>query len=145
MYNTCRSQAVPALSSGEGEYYALTSAAADCLLLRAVFEFLDFEGVKPHLKSDSSAARGICHRLGVGKVRHLETKTLWLQHQTRSGVLTVGPIKGLENTGGRLGMYDRHHFRAAIFQSLHYLGRFNRFTPWSVNPDQFCTTTSDNV
>ena len=31
------------------------------------------------LYTDSSAARGIIHRAGLGKLRHLETGYLWLQ------------------------------------------------------------------
>ena len=33
------------------------------------------------VNTDSSAARGIAMRWGVGKVRHLEVRTLWLQDQ----------------------------------------------------------------
>ena len=38
---------------------------------------------------DSSAARGICHRVGVGKLKHLEVKDLWLQEKTQAKQLSV--------------------------------------------------------
>ena len=42
--------------------------------------FLDYGlSVKVELLGDATAASGIACRRGVGKVRHLETSTLWLQ------------------------------------------------------------------
>ena len=35
--------------------------------------------------TDSSAAIGICNRQGLGKLRHLDTHTLWVQQAVRSG------------------------------------------------------------
>eukprot|EP00972_Heterocapsa_arctica_P017097 2527579-Heterocapsa_arctica.AAC.1 len=34
------------------------------------------------LYGDAAAARGISHRFGVGRIKHLEVKTLWLQQFT---------------------------------------------------------------
>eukprot|EP00972_Heterocapsa_arctica_P011220 1643301-Heterocapsa_arctica.AAC.1 len=39
---------------------------------------------------DAAAARGISHRFGVGRIKHLEVKTLWLQQFT-------GGRRGSEN------------------------------------------------
>ena len=38
------------------------------------------EEVSIELGSDSSAAKGVLGRLGLGKIRHLETGLLWIQH-----------------------------------------------------------------
>ena len=37
------------------------------------------------MSTDSSAAIGVATRQGVGKIRHLETHTLWVQQHVRSG------------------------------------------------------------
>ena len=75
-------QATQALSSGEAEFYATGSATARGLM--GVY-FLEEIGRKAELLtgSDSTAGRGICQRHGVGKVRHLELRYLWLQDRVR--------------------------------------------------------------
>ena len=49
------------------------------------------------LYSDSSAARGIIHRAGLGKLRHLETGYLWLQAAVAKKRLSVRKVNGAEN------------------------------------------------
>ena len=39
--------------------------------------------------TDSSAAKGVASRRGVGKIRHLHTPLLWLQMKTRDGEIKV--------------------------------------------------------
>ena len=40
--------------------------------------------LKLHVWIDSSAAIGITNRQGLGKLRHLDTHTLWIQHALRA-------------------------------------------------------------
>ena len=49
------------------------------------------------LFTDSSAARGIIHRAGLGKLRHLETGYLWLQAAVKAKKLQVRKVLGTEN------------------------------------------------
>ena len=49
------------------------------------------------IKSDATAAIGMVHRLGLGKVRHLAVGDLWVQHHARSGKIRVSQMSGLEN------------------------------------------------
>jgi hypothetical protein len=44
--------------------------------------------------TDSSAALGIASRSGLGKLRHLETHTLWVQEKVRTGCITVRKVRG---------------------------------------------------
>ncbi|CAK0891517.1 unnamed protein product [Prorocentrum cordatum] len=76
------SQATQALSSGESEFYALGSVAAQGLQMKF---FLDEVGIEVRLvvASDSAAAPGMAPRHGVGKVRHLELRHLWIQERLR--------------------------------------------------------------
>ena len=44
--------------------------------------------------TDSSAALGISTRSGLGKLRHLETHTLWVQEKVRTGAIQVRKVRG---------------------------------------------------
>ena len=60
---------------------------------------LEFAGYDVHmiLLLDSAAARGICRREGVGRIRHLLAKTLCLQKLVKSGGIVVDAVAGTEN------------------------------------------------
>ena len=45
--------------------------------------------VKMTVCTDSDAARGMIHRVGCGRVRHLQTRYLWHQQALREGQLNV--------------------------------------------------------
>ena len=49
------------------------------------------------LYSDSSVTRGIIHRTGLGKLRHVETGYLWLQAAVAKKRLSVRKVNGAEN------------------------------------------------
>ena len=72
-------QAAPALSSGEAEFVAQVKSGSIALGIQSLCR--DFgEEVSIELGSDSSAAKGVLGRLGLGKIKHLETGLLWIQH-----------------------------------------------------------------
>ena len=54
-------------------------------------------GPKVDLGMDSSAARGAAQRLGAGKMRTLELKTLWLQDAVDKGELSISTVPGDRN------------------------------------------------
>ena len=45
-----------------------------------------------HLLGDSSASHGTLQRLGSGRVKHLQTRQLWLQEKVYRGEVTVEKI-----------------------------------------------------
>ena len=49
--------------------------------------------VEASLHLDSAAARGICRRESVGKVKLLEVRTLWLQQVVKAKTLTLKTVK----------------------------------------------------
>ena len=69
-------QTVQALSRSEAEFLASVKAASAVSGLRAVCLDLGIEIKLIILGSDSSAARGILGRIGLGKIRHLDTSLL---------------------------------------------------------------------
>ena len=46
---------------------------------------------------DSSAAKSIASRSGLGRVRHVEVRYLWIQEAVREGRVVVAKIPGKEN------------------------------------------------
>ena len=55
--------------------------------------------------TDSSAALGISTRSGLGKLRHLETHTLWVQEKVRTGAIQVRKVRGDVNPAD---LFTRH-------------------------------------
>ena len=74
----CYTKTPVAFSSGESEWYALTHDACAVIGLKNLSRDLG-RHLAAHLTGDASAASGIGARRGVGKMRHFETRTLWLQ------------------------------------------------------------------
>ena len=81
-------QSTISLSSGESEYYAMLKASATGLALRAMLEDWGIQ-LKLQVLSDSSAARGLVARRGLGKARHIQTRYLWLQERVAEKDLQV--------------------------------------------------------
>ena len=54
------------------------------------------------IKTDASAARGVILRQGVGKMRHLQVKQLWLQENVAAGELTIVRIPRIDNCADAL-------------------------------------------
>ena len=57
------------------------------------------------LCTDSSAARGIIHRAGLGKLRHSETGYLWLQAAVKAKRLQGRKVLGAENPADLFAMW----------------------------------------
>ena len=58
--------------------------------------------VTVRVNTDASAARGICMRRGLGKVRHIEVNQLWLQEKIYIGEIVLKKIGTLENIADAL-------------------------------------------
>ena len=91
-----RTQATIALSVGEAEYYAMVSAAAEALGFRSLLRDLGCES-KIRVWTDSAAAKSIASRRGIGKIRHLDVKYLWVQEKTRKKELQLRKTLGSAN------------------------------------------------
>ena len=85
-----------ALSSGEAEYSALVKVAAEGIGLQSILRDLGFE-TSVEVYTDSSAAKSIASRIGVGTVRRIHTKLLWIQEAVRDGRIKLTRISGGHN------------------------------------------------
>ena len=86
-------QSLVTLSSGEAEYYAAVKGGSFLLGFRSLLE--DF-GITIRLnlvvKTDSSAAKGMLSRRGLGKQRHISTRYLWIQDRVARQDLTIQKV-----------------------------------------------------
>ena len=60
---------------------------------------------KIEVLTDSSAAKGISARKGVGRVRHIVVNQLWVQDKVRSGDIEIVKVDGDKNLGDALTKY----------------------------------------
>ena len=91
-----KTMGVLALSSGGSELAAVVRAATEGMGLQTILNDICLCG-HVAIKSDATAAIGMVHRVGPGKVRHLVVGDLWVQHHVRSGKIRVSKMSGLEN------------------------------------------------
>ena len=83
-----KGQGVIALSSGEAEYYGLTSGMSS--VLGDVSMAKDWGiGLIPRCLLDATAGIAIGSRRGLGKVKHIDTVFLWCQEKVNSGHVSL--------------------------------------------------------
>ena len=89
-------QASISLSSGEAEFAGVIRGAGQGLGYQALLKDLGVE-LPVRVWTDSSAAIGICSRQGLGKLRHLDTHTLWVQQAVRTRRIDLRKVDGERN------------------------------------------------
>eukprot|EP00971_Amphidinium_carterae_P035754 703652-Amphidinium_carterae.1 len=88
-------QQVVATSSGEAEFYSMALAAAHGLesqsfLVEAGWQQWAGSGrPRIQLRSDSTAGIGMASRLGLGRMKHVQIRFLWLQSYTRDKTIEI--------------------------------------------------------
>lgn len=85
-------------SSGLAEYYGSIKSAKEGLGLKAVLGDLHID-VGVEVLTDSAASKGICSRQGLGKVKHIEVKYLWLQQEIKKKRVIIRKIPRYFNPG----------------------------------------------
>jgi hypothetical protein len=85
-----------ALSSGEAEFYSLNKGLAEALGLRSLAKDMGYDfTIRVHV--DSSAAKAMASRTGLGKTRHINVEYLWSQEVVKEKFVQVHKIPGLVN------------------------------------------------
>ena len=84
-------QSTISLSSGESEFYAIVKGTALVLSMAALLAEWDYP-VTCAVSSDSSAARGMCSRRGLGKLRHVQTRYLWVQERVQRKEVVIDAV-----------------------------------------------------
>ena len=93
------SQGAYALSSAEADLYGMVEGITKAKGLRTLAVELGFVALNNvgRLGTDSAAAKTFVNRRGVGKMRHLQIRDLWLQEEVEKGMLEVVKAKGNKN------------------------------------------------
>ena len=71
-------QPLIALSVGEAEYYGIVKGGCTGLGMQSLFRDLVVD-VDVQINTDSSTGKSVASRRGAGKIRHLDTRDLWIQ------------------------------------------------------------------
>ena len=100
-------QGAVALSSAEAEFYAMIDAVLKARWVVTVAKEMGFEDMMPNLilGTDSAAPRSFVSRRGLGKMRHIEVRDLWLQREVLRGRVEVRKIPGESNPSDLLTKY----------------------------------------
>ena len=106
-----------ALSSGEAEYVGVVRGAGQGLGFQALLRDMGLE-VPLRIWTDSSAAMGIAGRQGLGKLRHLDTHTLWVQQAVRTGRFELRKVPGERNPADLLTKHSQTAERLAKLVEL---------------------------
>ena len=94
VHSTSRSQKCISLSSTEAEWYAASSSTCDGFYLQHIVEFLTRSNCdRLHLYTDNSAVRMLSLKCGVGRLRHIKGRMLWLQEKMANGELEIKQVQ----------------------------------------------------
>ncbi|CAK0837226.1 unnamed protein product [Prorocentrum cordatum] len=85
-----------AQSSPEAEYLAAVELAAEMLYVKELVKFMGFDA-SLEIECDAPSAIAIASWRGLGRLRHLGVKWLWLQQLVGAGQLKIAKVKGAEN------------------------------------------------
>ena len=86
-------QSVIGLSSTEAEFYGRVKTACRALGMRSLMIDLGVP-TTVRMSFDSTGAKGIAAKRGAGGVRHIETRTLWLQSAVERKLITLHKVPG---------------------------------------------------
>ena len=100
-------QTLIALSSGEAEYYGCVRAASSALGVKSMLKDLgvNITRMRVKVKTDSSVAKSLAARRGLGGIRHIEVNQLWLQEKVNKNEIEVEKVKGQDNLSDALTKY----------------------------------------
>ena len=93
LYSCSRTQRVVALSSGEAELLSAASCLCDALFVRQLVSVIEHDTL-PNMnhRIDAVAAKGMMETAGVGRVRHLSVRVLWIQGMVEDGTIILNKI-----------------------------------------------------
>ena len=76
--------------------------------------------------TDSTSANGIATRRGLGKVRHIDTCQLWVQHEVHQGNIKMIKVKGVNNLVDTMTKYLGNQTLNKLIRNMHGERRSDR-------------------
>ena len=114
-----------ALSSGEAELVGIVRGASQSLGFRSMALDLGFD-VSLRIKTDASAAIGICRRRGLGRIRHLAVSDLWVQERLRNEEFELEKIPGADNPADVLTKHLERPLLSKLLPRMHVFNEDGR-------------------
>ena len=95
------------MSSAEAEFYAMVDGVQRARWAETVARELGIGmlGTEVVLATDSEAAKIFVSRRGLGKMRHIEVRNLWLQEEVRKGQVRIIKVRGTDNPADLMTKY----------------------------------------
>ena len=103
-----------ALSGGEAEYYGVVKGTGVGFGQQALGKDAGFH-LPLRVWTDSSAAMGAASRQGLGKMRHLECHSPWVQQRLRRKEFELRKVAGIESPAD---LFTKHMDSAATLEAL---------------------------
>ena len=122
LYSASRTQKLVSLSFAEAELYACSSGVSDSILLSRLIAWMTGYKETKYLYTDSSGARGMIQRQGVGRVRQLSCRVLWLQDLLGAGQIKLSTIAGSLNPAN---ISTKRLTCSRLKTLMHTLGMYN--------------------
>ena len=110
------------LSSGEAEFYGLVKTGSRAIGVHSLCVDLGFNmfgELLLEVSTDSSAAKGVAVRRGVGKLRHLETGSLWVQAAVAAKRFILSKVDGKKNEADLMTKFVDRATLVRHLQALH--------------------------
>ena len=102
------------LSSAEAELYSISEGASRGLGFQSMLREMGLE-VNLVVSTDSSAAKAFASTRGLGRMRHVEVKDLWLQALVRDGRVVLRKVRTNHNASDVMTKYhDRDAVKALL-------------------------------
>ena len=98
LHSYARTQKHITLSSTESEFVALVGGASEGLFLRAVIQHLVDGEVELKIYGDNTSSIAVASRDGVGRLKHVSGRLLWIQQRQQCGDLQLRRIDTITNT-----------------------------------------------
>ena len=96
MWHGSNLQALAAFISAEAELYSLNQG--ECMAMGAQAYLADWGFHRPLIAyTDASGAKALTERRGLGKLRHISARFLWMQERVSMRHLSLRKVAGLEN------------------------------------------------
>ena len=111
-------QPVLTLSVAEAEYYAIIEGATRCLGLQTMLREMGVDVSIVVISTDSASAKSFASKRGLGKMRHIEVKDLWLQEAVCRGRVKLAKIEGTKNPAD---LFTKYLSSAEIANHLEFL------------------------
>ena len=69
--------------------------------MQSLFKDLGVD-VEVQINTDSSTGKSVASRRGAGKIRHLDTRDLWIQERVARGDIMIEKVRGEDNVADGL-------------------------------------------